>query len=137
VSSSGDPRGRRAALAALAGAATVFVSIPLAAVAGAPYLSAERLNPWLALCAVGLFGLLFAIPFVIHGRLHGELEADARWERALLWWGGTAIALLALGGVYGLAAGFDPDSLAGSLAIVAVVEALLVLGTLGAWLVSG
>ena len=65
------------------------------------------------------------------------LEADARWERALLWWGAVALAALALGLLLGLPSGFGSDSLAGSVGLVICVEAVLVLGTLVAWLISG
>jgi hypothetical protein len=47
-------------------------------------------------------------------RLGGALEADARWERALLWWGALALGALALGLLLGALAGFGADSLAGS-----------------------
>ena len=82
---------RRAALFVVAGAATAIVSIPLAAAGGPPYLSLDSLSPWLVTYAVGLFAALFATPFLIHARLGGELEADARWERAMLWWGAVAL----------------------------------------------
>ena len=79
---------------------------------------------------------LFATPFAIHARLGGMLEADARWERALLWWGAVARAARRRPAV-GLPSGFDSDSLAGSLGLVTVVEAALVLATLVVWLISG
>ena len=95
------------------------VSIPLAAVAGPPYLSLESLSPWIVTLAIGMFTALFATPFAIHGRLSGELERDARWERALLLWGAVAIGVLAVGVVCGLPSGFDSSSLAGAIGIVA------------------
>ena len=58
--------------------------------------------------AIGLFAAAFAAPFVIHATLGGELEADARWERSLLWWGGSLLAL-ALGAALGLPSGFASD----------------------------
>jgi hypothetical protein len=120
-----------------AGAAVAAASIPLAAAAGPPYLSLESLSPWLVTFAIGLFCLLFAIPFAIHRRLGSALEDDARWERALLFWGAATIAALALGVLLGLAGDFASDSLAGSLGLVIVAEALLVLATLVVWLISG
>jgi hypothetical protein len=128
---------RRATLFVVAGAATAIVSIPLAAAGGPPYLSLGSLSPWIVTYATGLFAALFATPFLIHSRLAGNLEADARWERALLWWGGVAIAALAIGLAAGLPSGFASDSLAGSAGLVTVVEAALVLGTLVVWLISG
>jgi membrane protease YdiL (CAAX protease family) len=119
------------------GLAVAAVSVALAAAAGGPYLSLDALNPWLAVFAVGLFVALFATPFAIHRGLGGLLEADARWERALLWWGAVSLGVLGLGLLCGLPSGFDSDSLAGSIGLVAVVEAAMVLATLVVWLVSG
>jgi hypothetical protein len=113
------------------------VAIPLAAVAGPPYLSVSRLSPWLVVFAIGLFTALFATPFVIHSRVAGALEDDLRWERALLWWGAICLIALGLGLLIGLPSGFASDSLAGSLGLATVVEAVLVLATLLAWLLSG
>lgn len=129
--------GPRPALFIAAGLATALVSLALAGAAGPPYLSLSELNPWLVVFAIGLFAALFATPFAIHARVGGLLEADARWERALLLWGAVALAALGLGLLAGLPSGFGSDSLAGSAGLVAVVEAVLVLGTLAAWLLAG
>ena len=125
---------RRAALFVLGGAAVAIVSIPLAAAGGPPYLSFISLSPWLVTYA---FAALFAAPFLIHTRIGGELEADARWERALLWWGVVAAAVLGASLLCGLPSGFDSGSLGGAIAIVGICEALLVLATLVFWLLSG
>ena len=127
---------RRWATIAVAGAAVAVVSIPLAAIADGPYLSLDSISPWLVTYAIGLFTALFAAPFLIRDRIGGMLEADARWERALLWWGALALVLLAVGVVCGLAGDFASDSLAGSFGLVSAVEAVLVLGTLGVWVLS-
>ncbi|MGH2951370.1 MAG: hypothetical protein ACRDKX_04925 [Solirubrobacterales bacterium] len=119
------------------GAAVALASIPLAALAGPPYLSLDSLNPWLIGYAIGLFAALFATPFAIHRGVGGLLEADARWERALLWWGAASLVVLVVGALAGLPSGFGSDSLAGSLGLVTVAEAMLVLGTLVVWLISG
>ena len=132
----GEAGDRRPLTFVFAGAATAFVSIPLAAAGGAPYLSLSELSPWLVTFSIGLFAALFATPFAIHGRLGGLLEADARWERALLLWGAVSLGLLAAGALLGLAGDFGSDSLAGSLGLVCVVESGLVLATLIAWLLS-
>ncbi len=128
---------RRWAVVAVAGAAVAAISIPLAAAAGGPYLSVDHLSPWLVIYAIGLFAALFAAPFLIRDRLGGRLEADARWERALLLWALLAIALFGVGMICGLAGGFASDSLAGSFGFVTAVEAGLVLGVLTVWLMSG
>ena len=133
----GLSQARRTALFVVAGAAVAIVSIPLAATAGSPYLSFSALSPWIVTFAIGLFAALFATPFLIHSRLGGTLEADARWERALLWWGAVAVAVLGASLLCGLPSGFDTDALGGAIAIVGVCEALLVLATLVVWLLSG
>jgi hypothetical protein len=127
---------RRATLFVVAGAATAIVSIPLAAAAGAPYLSFGSINPWLVTYAIGLFASLFATPFLIHARMGGELESDARWERAMLWWGVVAFAVLAASVICGLPSGFDTDALGGAIGIVGVVDAGLILATLVAWMLN-
>lgn len=134
---SDGPGARRAALFVAAGLAVAGFSLALAGAAGAPYLSLGELNPWLVGFAIGLFVALFAAPFAIRARVGGLLEDDARWERALLLWGALALAALGLGLLLGLPSGFGSDSLAGSAGLVIVVEAVLVLGTLLAWLLAG
>lgn len=133
----GVPRERRPALFVLGGASVAIVSVPLAAAAGPPYLSFDALSPWLIGYAVGLFGALFATPFLIHSRLGGALEADARWERALVWWAAVAFGVLGGSLLCGLPSGFDPGSLGGAVALVGLTEAVLVLVTLSVWLLSG
>jgi hypothetical protein len=130
------PAERRATLFVVAGSATAIVSIPLAAAAGAPYLSLGSINPWLVTYAIGLFAALFATPFLIHARLGGELETDARWERAMLWWGLVAAAVLAASVLCALPSGFDADALGGAIGIVGIVDAGLILGTLVAWMLN-
>ena len=127
---------RRATLFVVGGAATAIVSIPLAAAAGPPYLSFESLSPWIVMYAIGLFAALFAAPFLIHARLGGELEADARWERAMLWWGLVATGVLAASVICGLPSGFDTEALGGAIGIVGIVDAGLILATLVAWMLN-
>ncbi len=127
---------RRATLFVVGGAATAIVSIPLAAAAGPPYLSLDALSPWIVTYAIGLFAALFATPFLIHARLGGELEADARWERAMLWWGLVATGVLAASVICGLPSGFDADALGGAIGIVGIVDAGLILATLVAWMLN-
>ena len=101
-------------LVGVAGAAIALVSLPLAAAAGAPYLSLADVNPFVVAFLVGVFTLLFAGPFVIERRLAGRVpDRDARWERALLIWGGICAVVLVLALVVGAAADFSGGSLAG------------------------
>jgi hypothetical protein len=130
-------RGTVAASCLAAGAGVALVAIALAAVAGPPYLSLSALSPWIVVFSVGLFAALFAAPFAIHATLGGRLEDDARWERALLLWGAISVGAAVIGLLLGLPSGFGSDSLAGSLGLVIVTEAALVIGTLAAWLISG
>jgi hypothetical protein len=127
---------RRPMLGVVVGTAVALVSLPLAAAAGPPYLELARVSPWVVGFAIGSFAALFAAPFAIHRALGGTLEADARWERALLLWSLVAIAALAIGLLCGVPSGFAADSLAGAVGLVLIVEAVLILGTLGAWLLS-
>ena len=128
-----SPRPRSFALAGLALAAA---SVVLAAVAGPPYASLSHLSPWLVTFAIGLFAALFALPFEFHDRLEDQLESDARWERALLLWGVAALALGGVGALCGAVWGFGAESLIGSLALVAVIEAGLIVAALVAWLLA-
>lgn len=130
------PSDRRPALFIAVGVGTTLVSVLLAAAAGPPYLSLDSLSPWIVTLAIGLFAALFATPFALHARLSDQLEGDARWERALLIWGAVALGVLAVGLICGLPSGFDSGSLFGAIAIVAIVEAVLVLATLVVWMVS-
>jgi hypothetical protein len=132
----GEAADRRPLSFLFAGAAVALASVPLAGTAGAPYLSLSELSPWIVTFSIGLFTALFAAPFAIHRRLGSLLEDDARWERALLWWGAASIVVLAIGLLLGLPGDFASDSLAGSLGLVCVVEAGLVLATLITWLLS-
>ena len=128
---------RRPLMFLVGGVAAAVVSIAFAGVAGAPYLALDSLSPWIVTFAIGLFCALFATPFVIFGRLGGELEADARWERAVLWWAVVAVGVLAVAVLCGLPSGFDAGALGGAMALVAGTEAVLVLATLVVWLISG
>lgn len=127
---------RRPTLFLVGGAGVAVASIALAAAAGPPYLTFASLSPWIVSFAISLFAALFAAPFVIHGRLSGKLEADARWERAVLLWGLAALGLLGVSILCGLPSGFDSGSLGGAIALVGVAEAALVLATLTLWLIS-
>jgi hypothetical protein len=135
LTTAADPRAP--ALFLVAGIVVAAVALGLAAAAGPPYMSLSELNPWLVIYAVGLFTALFATPFALHRRIGGLLEADARWERALLWWGAVALAVGGLGLLAGLPSGFGSGSLGGSAGLIAAVEAALVLGVLVIWLISG
>jgi hypothetical protein len=122
---------------AFGGLLVAGASVVLAAVAGAPYLSASHVNGWIVIYAVGLFAALFAIPFMLERHLRERVQdRDDRWERALLLWGGATLAVLAVGLLLGLSGGFAGDSWAGTVGLIATIESGLVLGCLGAWMLS-
>jgi hypothetical protein len=155
---------RPAALVAFGGAATAVISLLLAAASGGPYLTGERVNGWVVVFAVALLVVLLVAPFLIErwlrGRRTGPVTSvphasdegaepvargrrgqtplrDERWEGAALGWGAIALAALAIAIPVGLAESFSGHSLAGTAALLATIEAGLVLGTLLLWLLSG
>ena len=138
---------RPTALAALAGVATALVSLLLAAAAGGPYLTAERVNGWVVVFAAALLLALTMAPFLFEGLLRRRREPsetgsdpqlkDERWEGAALAWGGVSLAVLAIAIPVGLAESFSGSSLAGTAALLATIEAGLVLIALLAWLLAG
>ena len=127
--------GRLAGLLGLGGALTAVVSLALAGAVGAPYLEAEGVNGWLVVFAGGLLAALIAFPFGLELRLRERYpdDRDRRWEVSLLIWGGLAVGLLALAFV----AGFDTGTLAGAAALIAGIEAGLVVATIAVWLLAG
>ena len=95
---------RPAALAAFAGVGVALVSLLLAAAAGGPYLSAERVNGWVVVYAAGMLLALTMAPFLLEDWLRkrrgppapaADSEPpqlrDERWEGAALAWGGVSL----------------------------------------------
>ncbi len=137
----GGPEGdavRRPLLALVAGLSGAVVALLLAAVSGPPYLSFDDVNPWIIVFAIALFAALFATPFVLERLMRGSRpDSEKRWERALLLWGAATLALGLLAAIVGAAGDFSSDSLAGTFGVVVIGEAVLVLGTLIVWMLSG
>ena len=137
---------RPAALAAFAGVAVTLVSLLLAAAAGGPYLTAERVNGWVVVFAAGLLLALTMAPFLLEAWLRGRRSPsetgadpglkDERWEGAALAWGGVSLAVLAVAIPVGIAESFSGSSLGGTAALLATIEAGLVLIALLAWLLA-
>ena len=126
------------ALGVSAGLATALVSLALAAAAGAPYLSADRVNGWIVVFAAGLLAALIATPFLFERLQRTSIgDGDKRWERALLYWGAVSIGVLVIGLLLGSGGDFAGDSLAGSVGLLISIEAALVTGTMVVWLLSG
>jgi hypothetical protein len=122
----------------LAGVAMAGSGLILAAATGAPYLTAEAVNGWIVVFAVGVLVCLSAMPFAIERRMRaGVAERDRRWERALLAWGAIAVAILLAGFLLGISAGWSGSSLAGATGLLITIEAALVVATLVVLLLSG
>jgi hypothetical protein len=120
------------------GLAVATIAAGLAAVTGGPYLTADAVNPFSVLYLVALFGALFAVPFWIEASLRdSQPDRDVRWERALVVWGIAAAAVIGLGVMLWAGFGIDGASYGGSLAIATLVDGVVVVGTLVAWMLSG
>jgi hypothetical protein len=125
-------------LAVFAGVLVAAGALILAAVSGAPYLGTDGVNGWIVLFAAALFVALLGVPFALERMQRGSRpESDARWERVVPAWGAIALVLLLAGVLVGASGSFAGDSLAGSVGLVATIEAGLVVIALGAVLLSG
>ena len=94
-----------------------------------PYLSASKgVEPWIAVWAVGVFGLLMYAPFALHRRQQAKTDdPDQRWERAVIGWGGVALAGAAASALI-LWIGPGPSDAIGALALTALLECGLIVG---------
>lgn len=133
----GDLSTRAIALGAFASGSIAIFSIALAAASGSPYLTSDRVNPWVVVFAFALLGLLAAAPFAIELRLRErQADRDKRWETATVIWGGIAAAVLALSFLLASGSGFSGSSLAGTIGLIGAIESGLVILAVGGWLVS-
>jgi hypothetical protein len=124
-------------IVAVAGASIAVASLAIAAVSGAPYLSADGINGWIVVFAAGLFATLMATPFLIEGGLRSRRPGrDARWDRAVPAWGGAGLLVLVAGALVGAGGSFAGDSLAGTAGLLAVIEGGLVMITVLAMMLS-
>jgi hypothetical protein len=113
-------------------------ALVLAAITGAPYLSADGVNGWIVVFAAGLFAAFGALPFALERRLQpSHPDRDERWDRVVPVWGAVALAVLAAGLLAGVGAGFAGDSLAGSAGLLAAIESGIVVVALVFVLLSG
>ncbi|MGI9021012.1 MAG: hypothetical protein ACR2G3_09920 [Solirubrobacterales bacterium] len=121
------------------GTGAALAGLLLASAKGAPYLTTDSVNGWIVLFAFGLLGALFAMPFAIERRMRSRYEeSDRRWERSLLAWGAVAIGVLLAGYLLGVSADWaSGSSLAGAAGLLITIEAVIVLGTMVVWLLSG
>ncbi len=121
-------------LLAIAGWGTALASLLLAGAAGAPYLEAEGVNPWIVVFAAGLMTGLIAFPFGFEARLRDSYpDRDKRWEVSMLAWGAVSIGIL----IVGFAAGFDTGTLGGAAGLIAAIEAGIVVVVIVMWLLAG
>lgn len=122
---------RPVALTGLGGALLAAIGVVGVAAGSPPHLGLDRIDPWLIAFGVGLAVLFGALAFGFHDVASRRTEdAENRWERALGMWGAAAAAAAVLFALLGLAAGFDPASASGALAIVALFECLLIVAAL-------
>lgn len=121
------------------GTGLALIGLLLASAKGAPYLTTDSVNGWIVLFAFGLLGALFATPFAIERRMRSRYEdSDRRWERSLLAWGAIAIGVLLAGYLLGVSADWaSGTSLAGAAGLLITIEAVIVIGTMVVWLLSG
>jgi len=125
-------------LAVVGGVGVALSAVLLAATGDGPYLSTGSVSGWMVVFAVGLFTALFATPFALERGMRPTVEdRDKRWERALLAWGAISVAVLGAGILFGIAGDFSGERLAGAVGLVVTTEAVLVLGTMVFWLLSG
>jgi hypothetical protein len=114
------------------------LGLVLAAATGGPYLTSGDVNGWLILYALGLLGALVAAPFLIESLIASSRDdVESRWDVAMPLWGGVALAVGAIGLLVGLGSGFAGDSFGGSVGLIAVIEAGLVVLTLAALILAG
>lgn len=133
----GDIEGRTIALGAISAGLIALVSVPLAALAGSPYLSSGRVNGWIIVFALAFLCLLVAIPFVFEQRMRERRpDRDQRWERATVIWAAIAAAVLVLSFLLANGSGFSGSSLAGTIGLIGAIESGLVVLAVGAWLLS-
>ncbi len=121
------------------GVGVALVALLLAGTKGAPYLTTDSVNGWIVVFAFGLLGALFSTPFAIERRMRSRYaESDRRWERSLLAWGAIAVGVLLAGYLLGVSADWaSGESLAGAAGLLITIEAVIVLGTMIVWLLSG
>jgi len=95
------------------------------------HLGFVELDPWLVVYALGLLVALGAGPCGLYDRFKDSAGGSAtRWDLALSVWGGVSLVAGLVFFGFGLAAGFDPASGSGALAIVGVGACGLVVGAL-------
>jgi hypothetical protein len=126
-------------VAVAAGGGLAVAGLLLAGATGEPYLTTDSVNVWIVVFAAGLLAALFAVPFAIERRMRARIaESDRRWERSLLAWGAVSIGVLLAGFLLGVSADWaSGSSLAGAAGLLVTIEAVLVLGTMVVWFLSG
>jgi hypothetical protein len=124
--------------AALGGLGLAAISLILAGASGGPYLTADSVNGWIVVFAVGVGAALGALPFALERRLRERIEdGDARWERAMLIWAGVATPVLIAGIALASGGDWSGHTLAGAAGLILTIEAGLVVGAIVVALLSG
>jgi hypothetical protein len=124
--------------AAVGGLGLAAIALILAGASGGPYLTADAVNGWIVVFAVGAGVALGAVPFAAERRLRARLEdSDKRWERAMLLWAAVAAPVLAAGIALASGGDWSGATLAGAAGLILTIEAGLVAGALVVALLSG
>jgi hypothetical protein len=125
-------------VAAIAGLGLAAIALILAGAAGGPYLTAESVNGWVVVFAVGAGAALGAVPFALERRLRARIaDGDERWERAMLIWAAVAASVLAAGIALASGGDWSGHTLAGAAGLILTIEAGLVAGAIVVSLLSG
>jgi hypothetical protein len=114
------------------------IALILAGATGAPYLTADAVNGWVVVFAIGAGVALGAVPFAFERRMRARIDdGDRRWERAMLIWAGIAAPVLVAGIALASGGDWSGQTLAGAAGLILTIEAGLVAGVIVVTLLSG
>jgi hypothetical protein len=125
-------------VAAAGGVGLAAIALILAGASGGPYLTADSVNGWIVVFAVGAGMALGAVPFALERQLRARIDdSDKRWERAMLIWAGVATPVLIAGIALASGGDWSGNTLAGAAGLILTIEAGLVAGAIVLALLSG
>jgi hypothetical protein len=124
--------------AAVGGLGLAAIALILAGASGGPYLSADAVNGWIVVFAVGAGMVLGAVPFALERRMRARIDdGDKRWERAMLIWAAVTGPVLVVGIALASGGDWSGGTLAGATGLILTIEAGLVAGAIVVALLSG
>jgi hypothetical protein len=125
-------------IAAVGGLGLAAIALILAGATGGPYLTADSVNGWIVVFAVGAAVALGAVPFAFERRMRARIDdGDKRWERSMLIWAAVAAPVLAAGIALASGGDWSGATLAGAAGLILTIEAGLVAGAVVVALLSG